>query len=84
MTLASTPRPTALQAVTAADDCAARACPQGGRCVTIDATGKDLDKPACSAKTDDDQTQRRTRVRWPGRYHVATPRTGLAGKAQAG
>eukprot|EP01052_Picozoa_sp_SAG31_P030991 SAG31_NODE_3235_length_4512_cov_2.549513_3_plen_483_part_00 len=41
--------PTASKAIAAADECAKKFCPQGGRCVTIDATGKDLEKPTCSA-----------------------------------
>ena len=44
--------PAALKAIAAADECAKKICPEGGRCVTIDVTGKELDKPTCSAKTD--------------------------------
>ena len=40
--------PTALKTVTRATECAAKSCPGGGRCVTIDSTGKDLDKPVCT------------------------------------
>jgi hypothetical protein len=46
--------PAAMKAIAAAGECAKKTCPQGGRCVTIDPTGKDLDKPTCSAKSDDD------------------------------
>ena len=42
--------PAALGAIAAADECAKKHCPQGGRCIGIDATGKELDKPTCSAK----------------------------------
>ena len=48
--------PTSLKAVRHAAECAATNCPQGGRCVTIDAYGNDLDVPKCTGqviKTDD-------------------------------
>ena len=39
--------PTALKAIGAANECAKKFCPNGGRCVTIDARGKQLEKPTC-------------------------------------
>jgi hyaluronoglucosaminidase len=53
--------PSTLKVITRATECAAKNCPHGGRCVTIDANGEDLDKPKCTASTwpvstDDDLT----------------------------
>ena len=41
--------PTAFQAVQRAAGCAAKSCPHGGRCITIDGHGQDLPSPKCTA-----------------------------------